>query len=239
LGGEYGRLLNVQHGWDGPVFRGRYRNRLVNTDDYWRHLLVYLHQNPVKAGLSSPHEAAWTSHRAYLGQAPTPPWLTTQELLALFGGPAGYAAKYRAVQDGGEHPPTSFDPNRLWVPDTTGSVAVPNFRDPTWELADALREVTQVVGIEVDELIRSRPGRVGNPAKWLAAWWLSRGCGIPHGKIKAALGVSHSTLSMRIARVEARRQSDDQLRKWLFALREARSPGLVREESEAAETEKW
>mgnify|MGYP000887075047 CR=1 FL=1 len=43
LGGEFARRLNTELHWDGPVCKGRYRNRIVGTDSYWRHLLAYLH----------------------------------------------------------------------------------------------------------------------------------------------------------------------------------------------------
>lgn len=216
LGGEYTRRLNRMHAWDGPLFRGRYHNRLVGTDAYWRHLLVYVHLNPVRAGL--PDGDGWTSHAAYLGLAPRPPWLTTAELQDAFGGPGAYLDHSRRVADGRLKPPEDFDEKQLWAPHSTGSVAVPDLVDPTFDLADALAEVSAVTGLSLADVLAAPVGRHGNPANWLAAWWLSRGCGIPHGSIAAALGVSHTVVSKRIRRVEERRGTDGQLATWAAAL---------------------
>ena len=48
------------------------------------HLLAYVHNNPVRAGLVGlPCETDWTSHRAYAGLASTPSWLCAARGLAL------------------------------------------------------------------------------------------------------------------------------------------------------------
>ena len=73
LTGRYSRDLNRRFEWDGPLFRARYKNRVVEDEDYWRDLLAYIHLNPVKAGLAtSPDNADWTSHQAYTGLGPGP-----------------------------------------------------------------------------------------------------------------------------------------------------------------------
>ncbi len=113
LGGEYTRRINRVHRWDGPLFRGRYHNRLVDTDPYWMHLLLYLHLGPVRAGLSSPEESAWTSHRAYTGAAERPDWLVTEELRALYGSREAYQTAYQQLHEGRGQPPDDFDEERL------------------------------------------------------------------------------------------------------------------------------
>ncbi len=66
--------LNRLHGWDGAVFRGRFKSQLVTDEAYLGHLLAYLHLNPVRAHLvSRPDEPSWTSHRPYLGLDRPPP----------------------------------------------------------------------------------------------------------------------------------------------------------------------
>ena len=34
VGGEFAQRLNRRYRWDGPVYKGRYRNRMVGTDAY-------------------------------------------------------------------------------------------------------------------------------------------------------------------------------------------------------------
>ena len=53
LSGEFVRRANARRSWDGPIFKGRFRNRVVETDAYWRDLLCYLHLNPIRAHLNA------------------------------------------------------------------------------------------------------------------------------------------------------------------------------------------
>jgi hypothetical protein len=47
-------------------------------------LINYIHYNPVRAGVvRAPEESDWTSHRAYVGAAPAPRWLSVETGLAL------------------------------------------------------------------------------------------------------------------------------------------------------------
>jgi len=218
LGSEFTRQLNRLHRWDGPLFRGRYRNRIVGTDNYWQHLLIYVHLNPDRAGLTVTDAAAWTSHTAYLGQTERFQWLTTTELQAIFGTRETYQQMYDARRLGQVPALTEFDPKHLWAPHSTGTVAVPDASQPLWRVADALAQVCSVTGQTLEQLLTAPMGRQGNPANWLAAWWMSRHCGIAHGQIFAALGASHSTISKRIREIDRRKDSDPQLLAWVTAL---------------------
>jgi REP element-mobilizing transposase RayT len=218
LGGEFSRRLNLLHHWDGPLFRGRYHNRLVGTEAYWQHLLVYVHLNPQRAGLTETDPAAWTSHFAYLGDTQRPAWLTTEELQGQFGSRAAYLERFRAAAGGVLPDPSEFDPQRLWAPLSTGTVAIPDAREPLWAVADALEAFCAATGKTLDEVRTAPQGRRGNPANWLAAWWMSRRCGLNHGQIGTALGASHATISQRISKVEDRLETDPQIRSWVAAL---------------------
>jgi len=223
LGGEYSRRINTTYHWDGPLFRGRYRNRLVSTEEYWRYLLLYLHANPVRAGLSEPAEAAWTSHQAYQDEGDRPEWLRTDEILRLFGSRARYAQAWQEMADGDSKPPPGFSPENLWRPETTGAVTGVEIPDTTFDVADALKAVTRVTGVSLDDLV-GPPGRGRrHPAKWLAAWWMSRRCGIPHGGIADAFGIGHDAVSRNIRRVEQRRESDERFRDWIAQLQKVSS----------------
>lgn len=223
LGGEFTRRLNLTHKWDGPLFRGRYHNRLVNTDAYWRDLLIYVHLNPARSGFTPITSSDWTSHLAYTGAATRPDWLHTAELQSLYGSVGQYEAEYARTLTGGAPASPDFDPTRLWAPHSTGVVAVPDLHSPLWEVADALEAVARVTGLTVHEVIAVRMGRTGNPANWVAAWWMSRHCGIAHGAICSALGASHAVVSRRIATVEARLGVDRTLSKWARQLRRERA----------------
>ena len=223
LGGEYSRRINTLHNWDGPLFRGRYRNRIVGSDDYWRYLLLYIHANPVRAKLSDAAEAAWTSHRAYVGEAPCPDWLEMSELQRYFGTQAAYAQSWQEMVGGSAKAPAGFSAENLWRPHSTGAVEVVPAHDSTFDVADALANVSAVTGVPVEDLVGPAGRGYRNPAQWLAAWWMSRRCGIDHGPIAAALGIGHDALSRNIRRVEQRPNSDPRLGEWIAELQKMSS----------------
>jgi putative transposase len=61
-------FLNKYPEKDGHVFKGRYKRKPVQTDDYSFQLSRYIHLNPVKAGIvAHPHEWQWSSYGAFVG----------------------------------------------------------------------------------------------------------------------------------------------------------------------------
>lgn len=94
--------LNRSQGTLGPVFAQRHKTIVVPPEHALR-LLAYLHNNPVRARLAdSPSASSWTSHRAYVGLDPAPPWLQVEQGLHLCGfatSEAGRQAFHQAVCD--------------------------------------------------------------------------------------------------------------------------------------------
>jgi hypothetical protein len=81
----FARWLNRSHQRLGPVFADRHRS-LTFEGETAALLLAYIHNNPVRAGLvTDPADSPWTSHRAYLGLTPAPPWLDVALGLHLCG----------------------------------------------------------------------------------------------------------------------------------------------------------
>jgi hypothetical protein len=77
--------LNVKQGRVGPVFADRHRTLTFEADTAAA-LLAYIHNNPIRAGVvGDPADSEWTSHRAYLGLMPAPPWLDVERGLDLCG----------------------------------------------------------------------------------------------------------------------------------------------------------
>lgn len=69
----------------GPVFADRHRTLTFEAETAAA-LLAYIHNNPVRAGVvADPADSLWTSHRAYLGLVPPPPWLDVKRGLSLCG----------------------------------------------------------------------------------------------------------------------------------------------------------
>ncbi len=86
LNGVYTQKFNKANRTDGPLFKGRYRAKLVDKDEYLLQVARYIHMNPVDAGLARhPGTYVWSSHRAYLQSEKKEGWLTTDEVLGYFG----------------------------------------------------------------------------------------------------------------------------------------------------------
>lgn len=223
LGGEYTRRLNLRCEWDGPLFRGRFRNRLVDSDEYWNHLLLYVHLNPVRAGLSPADVAAWTSHLAYLDETDTPDWLTTAAFRDAYGTPQAYLTAYYDELAGRSEPPDGFDEQLLWAPGSTAAVGPEQrrTRDPLGSVQEALADITRATGASLSEIVAKPRGRKGNPIGWLAAWWMSRECGIPHGAIAMALQTDHSGVSRRVRKIEDR-LDEPEISAWVATLRKSK-----------------
>ena len=52
----YVKAFNNRHRRSGTLFEGPFKAKLVNTDDYLRHLPRYIHANPVKDGFAASPE---------------------------------------------------------------------------------------------------------------------------------------------------------------------------------------
>ena len=85
--GAFARWMNRRLGRFGPFFASRPTTIVVDLADSI-HVVAYLHNNPVRAGLvSRAVDTPWTSHRAYLGMEPAHDWLDITLGLNLVGLP--------------------------------------------------------------------------------------------------------------------------------------------------------
>ena len=198
IGATFTQAFNRQRGHDGPVFRGRFKNEVVEDDAYWMHLLAYLHLNPVKAALApGPRDAIWTSHLGYVNPGLRPDWLRTDELLAMFGSAEALQTYVDDVQRRRREAPVGFDPDRFWAP-PAGNPPPPDrpakLRSPDQAIAD----VASILGVGDAELLARRRGRTPNTGAWLAAWWLTQSTGLTQTAVAERLGVSRPRVSQLV-----------------------------------------
>lgn len=91
VGQHYTQRFNRRHGFDGALFRGRYKAKLIESDQYLMTTSRYIHRNPIEAAATSdPVLYPWSSLGAYIGTTGRPPWLSTGFILDLAGGRDGY-----------------------------------------------------------------------------------------------------------------------------------------------------
>ena len=67
---SYTRYFNIKHKRKGPLWEARFKNILVETDEYLLHLTRYIHLNPVTSHLvSKPEGWARSSYNEYLSKS--------------------------------------------------------------------------------------------------------------------------------------------------------------------------
>jgi REP element-mobilizing transposase RayT len=167
------RLVNARNRVFGPLWQGRYRAKLVKDQRYFDQLLVYIHLNPVIAGLAEdPADYRWCGHRELLKKSANPV-IDADEVLRLFGNSrrsarAAYVRALRAARDAewiGEDP--GFLPwwrlgrpprSEAEDPDATGRDARIEAEErrlrerPRLAAGEFLRQGGEVLGIGFEEL---------------------------------------------------------------------------------------
>ncbi len=64
LQGGFARRFNRRWGRSGPLWQSRYQTRVVDSQDYLEQVIVYIHLNPVRAGLvEDPADHVFCGHR--------------------------------------------------------------------------------------------------------------------------------------------------------------------------------
>ena len=85
LNGVYTQKYNKRHNYAGPLYRGRYKSIVIDSDSYALELVRYIHRNPLEAGIVDDiNKYQWSTHKAYLSSAEEWKWLHKDYILKLF-----------------------------------------------------------------------------------------------------------------------------------------------------------
>lgn len=161
----YARWFNRRHRRDGPLFRGRYRSKPIESDTHWRAVVRYIDRNAIEArvvgqGADYPYGSA-----RHYAMASGPPWLTRgrvefdvrRSLRMEQYDPHDYAHVFGGVITPGER--------YLAERSLSGSVRVPR---------------------SIDDLVASAPVRVRS--------WMRRKAELADGTVPGAILLSPATL---------------------------------------------
>jgi REP element-mobilizing transposase RayT len=206
INGVYTQRINVRHGWDGPLFRGRFGSKRVADETWLTHLLAYVHLNPVKAGLvNRPDEPCWTSHRAYLGLDKAQDWLTTHAMVERLGSPEAIDDFVRNVYIGREPWPTALNTVEGWLRPARllpmVSLSTQRIARDSVDAERVFREVRRITGLSDKEILVARPGRGGNPARRFLVWALRRGKRMSHSAIGELLSMTPDHVTKMLSRL--------------------------------------
>ncbi|MDO7785910.1 transposase [Desulforamulus aquiferis] len=70
ISSSYVSWYNQKYARCGHLFQERFRSEAVETDEYFLTVLRYIHQNPLKAGITEDMEKyVWSSYREYMGNS--------------------------------------------------------------------------------------------------------------------------------------------------------------------------
>ncbi len=206
---RYSLRVNRDRSWDGPLFRGRFHSRQVGSQEHWRHLLAYLHLNPVRARLvMTVAQAHWTSHEAYAGRITKPDWLTTKDLLAAFGGRKRYLAYLRSYRGKGTVPPEDFESDVLFGGGRLSEAAAelaqqkPAKAPAKPSLSNSLTLASRRLEVRRKDLVTARAGKAADPRRPVLVWWLVQHQGIAGKDVAEALGISRGRVSQLVSRVQ-------------------------------------
>ena len=84
INGIFTQRYNKRNGYDGTLFRGRYKSILIDADSYLLELVRYIHKNPLRAGLvDNLDDYEWSSHQGYLSNAKKWEWLHNKFILDM------------------------------------------------------------------------------------------------------------------------------------------------------------
>ena len=199
LNAVYTQRMNRLYAWDGPLFRGRFKSRLVSDEGYRRELIAYIHLNPVRAGLARrPEDPCWTSHRAHVELERPPSWLNLLGVREATGTPAQLHELVLTRQTGTEAWPHDMDLETGWR--RTSPNHEPAMGDPPAPLEvlpmeHLLELMAEVLGTESAALRVGRKGRGAGPRRRFAALHLANLPYVSRRMVSEAFGMSEQQVS--------------------------------------------
>ena len=240
INGVYTQRFNAQYGYDGPLFRGRYKAILVGEDGYLLQLVRYIHKNPLRAGIVNRLELyEWSSHRGYLSRAKKWDWLHKQFLLSMLAENSKQRLKrYRSFMAEDEDKTFLDKMNLKRLPSILGDnqfintvkerfftqkrhIEVPESKRLAPDTKDILNAVCDFYGINKAQLCTTKRGTI-NEARNMAIYLLRYLRGDSLTTIGKVFDIqSYSTVSSTIERFKVRMQMERKLIRKVESIRKA------------------
>jgi len=97
LGTGYTRRFNLRNSQSGHLFQGRFKSIIVENDFYLMWISLYIHRNPLRAGIVKRlADYKWSSYPYYAYSKKQPSWLKIDPILAQA---SAAKDKHRAYRD--------------------------------------------------------------------------------------------------------------------------------------------
>jgi putative transposase len=237
IDGVYTQRFNRAHGYDGTLFRGRYKAILVEAETYLLEIVRYIHRTPLREGLVSRLDRyPWCSHEDYISRSPEQSLLHKVVVLSRLGKAkrtqkAGYrkyvsrpeSKEIVALLSGKRIPPVLGSREFLdWVKETfrnsPGTETILPGELPTPSIEMIKKAVCSAYGVDEDELQISTRG-VDNEPRNVAIYLSRRLSGATLMSIGQAFGLeNYSSVSSVVRRMTRSMKTKNKLRQWVERL---------------------
>ena len=232
------RGVNLRRRVYGPLWQGRYKAKLVEDQRYLDQLLIYIHLNPVVAGIvDDPAKYRWSGHLELLGKVKKP-ITDVDEVLRVFGTTrrSARAAYVRRLKGSFEDEWIGEEPGRLpwWRfgrppkgEDEDPEAAIRERRDreelgpewrPTIEAEDFIARGAAWLGVDIAELrSRRRAEELVRARELLMILGVER-FGLKVKDLAMQMHKSPDGMTQTIARAARKRTEDEAFRRELNKL---------------------
>lgn len=217
---------------DGPLFRGRYKAILVDSDQYLLQVSRYIHLNPVAAKLcKKPIDYKWSSYRFFISKQSLFAWLTTSFTLNQFSG-FNKTSSYASFVNEGLDKETAKFYQKKHLPSIYGGKlfidkhlknldyayaqhVLPDIRHtkPLPKKNEILNAVMNYFNISQEELQESMQGKRNTP-KLISIYLLSQLAQLKHKSIsKIFPSLQEGSIPTQIKRLKNKMALDDEISK--------------------------
>jgi putative transposase len=239
FGVTYTNRFNAANARSGHLFQGRFKSILVQNDAYLLRSSLYIHRNPLRAGIVKRlADYRWSSYRFYAYRKKAPEWLNTELILRQIQNVKDRHAAYREQTQG-----YSDEDLMLWedlrhgfilgtqqfvesikkrfLPDTPHR-EIPHQRVlvKDLDLGKILKKAASFLGCDVENFrntSRVSSGRVLERDLLLyAVWQLGVRTNSQLGEI---FGLTGSAVSRRVGMLKSKAQNDKSVRKKMAELK--------------------
>jgi len=240
LNSVHTQRYNRRHGFDGQLFRGRYKSILVCGDSHLLQLVRYIHRNPVKAGLvKDMSDYEWSSYKGYLSNAKKWKWLHKDYIFSMIS-PKKQGRLKPFIEfmreDDSEEVAKLFSLKKL--PSFFGSESFITgikekfyFKKKSYEIPESkslaptsdsiISAVCQHYGVSFDDLLITRRGIFNEPRN-IAVYLLRQMRGENLNNVGELFNIkAYSTVSSIIRRVSRLKSNDRKIKKQIGEIRDS------------------
>jgi REP element-mobilizing transposase RayT len=244
IDGVYTQRHNRRKKTDGPLFRGRYKSIVIESNSYLLQVSRYIHRNPVelKKPLVKELQAyPWSSYAAYLNHTEPPGWLYRDTVYGELDNPQRYRAYRRYVESGNDEETLGFYQHKklasIWgskkfkdevlikAGPIDGEVDKKGAKDIV-SMDRVVLVVAEHYHLSVHDILNAKRGRgMKQTPRWIAMKLCQENAGAELQEIARLFNVSHySTVSQTVSRLNRLLEDNSAIRREFNVLSQDLTP---------------